>query len=42
VAERAGIAYAPQGTSIGRILRGLLLIQEILSPQDMLNRVEYL
>jgi hypothetical protein len=38
----SGIAFAPQGTPIGRILGGLLLIREVLSPQDMAGRVEYL
>jgi hypothetical protein len=37
-----GIAYAPQGTPVGRILRGLVLIEQALSPRDMINRVEYL
>lgn len=38
----AGIAYAHQGTPIGRILYGLVLIYEVLSPQDMVNRLEFL
>lgn len=38
----AGIAYAPQGTSVGRIVRGLMLIQQVLEPDDMTGHVEYL
>ena len=41
-ADHAGIAYAPQGTSIGKIVRGLMLIREILDPDDMKGHVEYL
>ncbi len=37
-----GIAYAPQGTPIGRIVRGLILAHEILNQQDMVGRVEFL
>jgi len=38
----AGIVYASQQTSLGAILRGLMLIQQILSPEEMFGRVEYL
>ncbi len=37
-----GIAYAPQGTPIGRIIRGLMLIHEVLNQEDMTGRVEFL
>ena len=37
-----GIAYAPQGTSVGRIVRGLMLIHQVLEPDDMTGHVEYL
>ena len=40
--EHAGIAYAPQGTSIGDIVRGLMLICQVLHADDMQNHVEYL
>ncbi|MCI0463903.1 MAG: DUF5615 family PIN-like protein [Gemmataceae bacterium] len=40
--KHAGIGYAPQGTSIGDIIRGLMRIQQVLDPQDMENHVEYL
>src|SRR5438876_6492989 len=37
-----GIVYVPQHTPIGYMVRGLLLIHETLSAEDMQNRVEYL
>jgi uncharacterized protein with PIN domain len=41
-AEHAGIAYAPQGTSIGDIIRGLMLIHQVLEVEDMKGHVEFL
>ncbi len=38
----AGIAYAPQGTPTGTIIRGLMLIHDVLSPEDMASHVEFL
>jgi hypothetical protein len=38
----AGIAYAPQGTSIGDIIRGLMLIYQVLDAEEMRNHVEFL
>lgn len=38
----AGIAYCPQRTDVGRIVRGLLLIFQVLSANDMKNHVEFL
>src|SRR5688572_15805807 len=38
----AGIAYAQQGTSIGAIVRGLMLIHQILESTDMQNQVEFI
>jgi uncharacterized protein with PIN domain len=38
----AGIAYAAQGTSIGDIIRGLMLIYQVLDADDMVNHVEFL
>jgi hypothetical protein len=38
----AGIVYAPQGTSIGDIIRGLMLIHQVLEPDDMKDHVEFL
>ena len=37
-----GIVYASQQTSIGAIVRRLMLIYEVLSPDDLAGRVEYL
>ena len=38
----AGIVYAPQGTSIGQLVRGLMLITEIYTAEDLMGRVEFL
>jgi hypothetical protein len=38
----SGIAYARQQTPIGNIVRGLMLIYQVLEPEDMLNHVEFL
>ena len=38
----AGIVYAPQQTSIGAVVRGLMLISDILSSGDMAGHVEFL
>jgi uncharacterized protein with PIN domain len=40
--EHVGIAYAPQGTSVGYIIRGLMLIHQVLEAEDMEGHVEYL
>jgi predicted nuclease of predicted toxin-antitoxin system len=40
--EHAGIVYARQGTPIGDIIRGLLLIHDVLSPDDMQGHLEFL
>ena len=40
--EHAGIAYAHQGTSVGEIIRGAMLIQQLLEAEDMRGHVEYL
>ena len=40
--EHAGIAYAPQGIAVGRIIRGLILIYQVLDAADMRRHVEYL
>lgn len=37
-----GIAYARQQTPIGHIVRGLMLIYQILESADMQNHVEFL
>lgn len=38
----AGIVYAPQQTAIGEIVRGLMLIYQILDADDMQGQVEFL
>ena len=40
--EHAGIAYASQGSSVGEIVRGLMLIHQVLEPDDMTGHIEYL
>jgi len=40
--EHAGIVYMPQRTSVGYILRGFMLIYEVLEPEELKNRVEFL
>jgi hypothetical protein len=38
----AGIVYAPQQTPIGAMVRGLMLIHDVLTPAEMVNHVEFL
>ena len=40
--SHAGIIYAPQGTPIGMIVRGLLLIHNVLSARELAGRIEYI
>jgi predicted nuclease of predicted toxin-antitoxin system len=41
--EHVGIVFCAQSScSIGEIIRGLILIWELLEPLDMLNHVEFL
>jgi uncharacterized protein with PIN domain len=40
--QHAGIVYAEQHTPIGTIVAGLMLIYQLLSPEEMNNRVEFL
>lgn len=40
--SHAGIVYAKQGTPIGEIIRGLMLIYEVLDAEDMKNHIEFL
>jgi len=39
--EHAGIAYAPQQTPVGPLVRGLMLIYQVLESEDMHNHVEF-
>ena len=42
-AETAGVVFYPsQGRSIGHVIRDILLIWEVLEPDEMRNRVEFL
>ena len=38
----SGLAYAPHGTSIGRVVRGLMLIHQVLEPEEMEGQIEFL
>ena len=38
----SGIAYAHQQARIGDIVRGLMLIYQVLEPEDMQDHVEFL
>jgi phosphoribosylformylglycinamidine (FGAM) synthase-like amidotransferase family enzyme len=40
--QHAGIVYAPPGMSIGDMIRGALLIAEVLDSEAMMNHVEFL
>lgn len=40
--HHSGIVYAKPGTGVGTIVRGLLLIYELLAPEEMANHVEFL
>ncbi len=41
--EHWGIVFSQKGTrSIGEIIRSLILIHEVFTPEDMKNAVEYL
>jgi predicted nuclease of predicted toxin-antitoxin system len=40
--EHAGIVYARQQTPISRIIQGLMLVYQLLTPDDMMGHVEYL
>jgi hypothetical protein len=41
--DHAGIAFCPRtGRSVGEIIRSLLLIHEVLRPEEIEGRVEYL
>jgi hypothetical protein len=40
--KHAGIVYAPQRTALGEIIRGLVLISQVLDAEGMMGRVEYL
>ena len=40
--SHSGIVYASQQTTIGAIMRGLMLIHDMLSPEDTSGHVEFI
>ena len=40
--EHSGIVYSRQGTKIGDIVRGLMLVYQVLDAEDMVNHVEFI
>lgn len=40
--QHAGIVYAPQQTTIRHMVQRLLLIVEVLTPEDLIGHVEFL
>jgi hypothetical protein len=41
-AMHAGIIYGPQERPLGELVRGIVLVWELLEPAEMRRRVEYL
>jgi hypothetical protein len=39
--HHAGIVYAPQQTPVGTVIRGLMLVVEVLDPDDMIDHLEF-
>lgn len=40
--SHAGIVYAPQQTPVRQLLRSLMLLHDLLGPEDMARHVEFL
>ena len=40
--EHSGIVYTRQRTPVGSVIRGLMLINQVLEPDDMKNHLEFL
>ena len=40
--EHSGIVYAHQRTPIGKVVRGLLLIHQVIETDEMKNHIEFL
>jgi hypothetical protein len=40
--NHAGLVYAPQRTSIGEVIRGLVLIQQVIEAEEMVGHLEFL
>jgi len=41
-ADHAGIVYAPQQTPVKDIIRGLMVIHQVLDAEDMHGQIEFL
>jgi predicted nuclease of predicted toxin-antitoxin system len=41
-ARHAGIVYARQGTSVGQVIHGLMLICQVMEPDEMVGHIEFL
>lgn len=39
--SHCGVVYAPQGVSVGRIVRALMLIYHVLDADEMQDHIEY-
>jgi predicted nuclease of predicted toxin-antitoxin system len=42
MSEHAGVVYGSQKLSVGEVIRGLMLIFEVLELEEMRNQVEFL
>jgi predicted nuclease of predicted toxin-antitoxin system len=42
VPDHAGVVYVHQHTPIGAIISGLMLIYQVMEPEEMVGHVEYL
>ncbi len=42
VSDHRGIVYTSQDNKVGEIIRGLMLIHQVLAAEDMVDHVEYL
>lgn len=40
--HHAGIVYVPGSLSIGEMIRGLMLLEAVISPEEMIGRVEFI
>jgi len=38
----AGIVYAPQAASVGKVIYGLMLIYQLLDAEEMTNQIEFI
>ena len=40
--DHSGVVYAPQSRGVGEMVRGLALIADVLSPDEMRGHIEFL